>query len=62
MDLARLALVNRKLAPGVLIDALDEVRTWCVAEILEVRENDVYFKFDGWQEKYNRVINYSLFV
>lgn len=41
---------------GSYVDALDENKSWRVAKILEIsNENAVTLSFDGWSSKWNEV-------
>lgn len=43
------------IVPGTLIDALDTVPNWCVAEVLSVQGNDIKVNYDGWTHKFDAV-------
>ena len=51
------------LKPGLFIDALDSINTWCVATIVEVDENMLKVHFDGWPNKWDewmRITSYKI--
>src|SRR5438046_1313705 len=59
LDLAKIVIeytgtilnVNDKL------DVLDTQNDWCPAQVLEIKNNEIYIYFIGWQHKWNEWIS-----
>ena len=43
---------------GNYIDAMDEAKTWCIAEVVVRKGNFVKVHYEGWSSKYDEVNNY----
>lgn len=48
------------IAVGNLIDAMDTINAWCVAEVLSVDGDDISVTYDGWTPKYDTVFLFHL--
>ena len=49
-------LVIEDFEKGFYVDALDENKNWCVAQILERKSDIIKIHYDGWSSKYDEVI------
>jgi hypothetical protein len=41
--------------PGKYVDALDDAKTWCIAEIIQRKGNNIIVHYEGWSSKYDEV-------
>jgi len=41
--------------PGFYVDALDENKKWCVAQIIDRKSDFIKIHYDGWSSKYDEV-------
>lgn len=47
---------SRDFQVGEFIDASDSVQKWCVARVVDKRENEIYIHYEGWSDRWNEWI------
>jgi len=40
---------------GLYVDALDDAKTWCLAQIIERKGDIIKVHYDGWSSKFDEV-------
>lgn len=41
--------------PGNYVDAMDDAKNWCIAEIVNRKGNYIRVHYEGWSSKYDEV-------